>query len=254
MVHALMKFKEYFENHTNQYVFIGGTACDILLNELGAPFRSTKDLDMVLIIEALDASFVETFWQFIEDGGYEHREKGSDEKQFYRFSEPKDTSFPKMIELFSKVPKFEISFDRGLTPIHIHESVVSLSAILLNDEYYDLLLKRKRTVDGYSLIEIETIILYKIKAWLDMKERKEAGYDIDSKNIKKHKNDVFRLLANVSPTIRIQLSAGIQNDVMQFIEQVKEDKPDLKNLDIRSTSLDEMLEILGTIFLGKAEA
>lgn len=87
-----------------------------------------------------------------------------------------------------------------------------------------------------------------------MKERKEAGYDIDSKNIKKHKNDVFRLLANVSPTIRIQLSAGIQNDVMQFIEQVKEDKPDLKNLDIRSTSLDEMLEILGTIFLGKAEA
>ncbi len=109
-------------------------------------------------------------------------------------------------------------------------------------------------MDGYSLIEIETIILYKIKAWLDMKERKEAGYDIDSKNIKKHKNDVFRLLANVSPTIRIHLSAGIQNDVMQFIEQVKEDKPDLKNLDIRSTSLDEMLEILGTIFLGKAEA
>ena len=52
-----MKFKEYFENHTNQYVFIGGTACDILLNELGAPFRSTKDLDIVLIIEALDASF-----------------------------------------------------------------------------------------------------------------------------------------------------------------------------------------------------
>jgi predicted nucleotidyltransferase len=54
MVHGLEKFKEYFGDYTNQYVFIGGTACDILMNELGVPFRATKDLDMVLIIEALD--------------------------------------------------------------------------------------------------------------------------------------------------------------------------------------------------------
>lgn len=73
MVHGLEKFKEYFKDHTNQYVLIGGTACDILMYELGAPFRATKDLDMVLIIEALDASFGETFWKFIEDGGYKHR-------------------------------------------------------------------------------------------------------------------------------------------------------------------------------------
>lgn len=215
MVHGLEKFKEYFGEHTSQYVFIGGTACDILMDELGAPFRATKDLDMVLIIEALDSSFGETFWQFIEDGGYEHREKGTGENQFYRFTEPKDSSFPKMIELFSKLPNnFELSFDRGLTPIHIDDSIVSLSAILLNDDYYDLLVKGKRTVDGYSLIEIETVILFKIKAWLDMKERKEAGEEIDTKNIKKHKNDVFRLLANASPTSRIEPLGEIQNDVI----------------------------------------
>ena len=34
MVHGLEKFKAYFENHTSQYVFIGGTACDILMGEL----------------------------------------------------------------------------------------------------------------------------------------------------------------------------------------------------------------------------
>lgn len=56
MVHGLEKFKEYFADHTSQYVFIGGTACDILMDELGTSFRATKDLDMVLIIEALDAS------------------------------------------------------------------------------------------------------------------------------------------------------------------------------------------------------
>lgn len=255
MVHGLEKFKEYFKDHTSQYVFIGGTACDILMDELGASFRATKDLDMVLIIEALDSSFGETFWQFIEDGGYEHREKGTSENQFYRFTEPKDSSFPKMIELFSKLPNnFKLNFDRELTPIHIDDSIVSLSAILLNDDYYDLLVKGKLTVDGYSLIEMETVILFKIKAWLDMKERKESGEDIDTKNIKKHKNDVFRLLANVSPTSRIEPSIEIRKDIIQFIEQIKEDKPDLKNLGIRGTSFDEMLEILGDIFLGKAEA
>lgn len=255
MVHGLEKFKEYFGDHTSQYVFIGGTACDILMDELGAPFRATKDLDMVLIVEALDSSFGETFWQFIEDGGYEHREKGTGENQFYRFTEPKDKSFPQIVELFSKLPnEFEPSFDRGLTPIHIDDSIVSLSAILLNDEYYNLLLKGKRMVDGYSLITIETVILFKIKAWLDMKVRKETGEEINTKNIRKHKNDVFRLLANVSTTSRIEHTSDIQNDVIQFIEQIKEDKPDLKNLGIRGTSFYEMLEILWYIFLGKAEA
>lgn len=86
MVHGLEKFKEYFKEHTNQYVFIGGTACDILMDELGGSFRATKDLDMVLIIEALDSSFGESFWKFIEDGGYKNREKNEGENQFYRFT------------------------------------------------------------------------------------------------------------------------------------------------------------------------
>jgi len=133
MVHGLEKFKEYFGDHTSQYVFIGGTACDILMDELGAPFRATKDLDMVLIVEALDSSFGETFWQFIEDGGYEHREKGTGENQFYRFTEPKDKSFPQIVELFSKLPnEFEPSFDRGLTPIHIDNRWTGKNSVHIN--------------------------------------------------------------------------------------------------------------------------
>jgi hypothetical protein len=255
MVHGLEKFKEYFKDYTNQYVFIGGTACDILMEELGAPFRATKDLDIVLIIEALDASFGENFWKFIEDGGYKHREKSTGENQFYRFTEPNDTAFPKMIELFSKQPgNLELKCNTGLTPIHINKSIISLSAILLNDVYYELLVKGKRTVDGYSLIEIETVILFKIKAWLDMKERKRSGEHVDSKDIKKHKNDVFRLLANVAPSSRIETVKEIQKDIIQFLEKIMDDKPDLKNLDIRGINLEEMLEILGDIFLGKAKA
>jgi hypothetical protein len=254
MVHGLEKFKEYFEDHTNQYVFIGGTACDILLSEYGVPFRATKDLDMVIIIEALDITFAETFWHFIEDGGYEHCEKNTGENQFYRFSKPKDASFPKMIELFSKLPNnLEKSFNQKLIPIHIDESTISLSAILLNDDYYELLLQGKRIIDGISLIEIETVLLFKIKAWLDMKVQKDTGKEVDMKNIKKHKNDVFRLMTHVLPTSRIAIPKRIQKDVIQFIEQIKKDKPDLRNLGIKGSNFDEMLKILGNIFLVNEE-
>ncbi len=250
MVHGVEKFNEYFGDHTNQYVFIGGTACDILMDELGAPFRATKDLDVVLIIEALDSSFGETFWRFIEDGGYRHREKSTGENQFYRFTEPRDSSFPKMIELFSRKPDgIELKFDNGLTPIHIDKSMVSLSAVLLHDVYYDSLVKGKRTVDGYSVIDMETVILYKIRAWLDLKERKESGEPVDSRNIAKHKNDVFRLLANVTPSSRVEIAEEIQNDIGRFIERIKKDKPDLKNLGIRSISFDGLMEILTSIYL-----
>lgn len=250
MVHGLKKFKEYFENHTNQYVFIGGTACDILMNELGASFRATRDLDIVVIIEALDSSFGETFWRFIQDGGYQNRMKNNGKNQFYRFTEPKDSAYPKMIELFSRLPDdLELKFNTGLTPIHIDESIISLSAILLNDLYYDLLVRGRRTVDGYSVIEIETVILFKIKAWLDMKNRSEAGLQVDAHNIKKHRNDIFRLLANVLPSSRIEVDKKIRNDVFQFLDRILQDQPNLMALGIRNVSLYEMLELLRHIFL-----
>ncbi len=250
MVHGLKKFKEYFENHKSQYVFIGGTACDILMEELGAPFRATKDLDIVLIIEALDISFGDTFWQFIEDGGYKHRQKSTGKNQFYRFSKPENEDFPKMIELFSrKTYNFELKFNSPLTPIHIDESIVSLSAILLDDAYYDSLVRGKRIVEGYSLIEIETVILFKIKAWIDLKQRKEAGEQIDSKNIKKHRNDIFRLLVNVNPSTRVEIVDEIKEDVNEFTDMIYLDKPDLKNLGIKRTKFTELMEILENCFL-----
>jgi hypothetical protein len=250
MVHGLEKFKEYFENHKNQYVFIGGTACDILMDELGAPFRATKDLDIVLIIEALDISFGDTFWQFIEDGGYKHRQKSTGKNQFYRFRKPEDEDFPKMIELFSrKTNNFDLKFNSPLTPIHIDESIVSLSAILLDDAYYDLLVRGKLIVEGYSLIEIETVILFKIKAWIDLKQRKKAGEQIDSKNIKKHRNDIFRLLVNVNPSTKVEIVDEIKDDVNEFIDMIHLDKPDLKNLGIKRTKFSELMESLKLCFL-----
>ena len=67
MVKGLDVFHEYFHGYANQYVLIGGAACSISFEEQDAAFRATKDLDMVLIVEALTASFGTRFWQFIRD-------------------------------------------------------------------------------------------------------------------------------------------------------------------------------------------
>lgn len=50
---GLDKFKEYFMGYQDQYVLIGGAACDIIFEEQDTAFRATKDLDLVLIVEAL---------------------------------------------------------------------------------------------------------------------------------------------------------------------------------------------------------
>lgn len=49
-----------------QYAIIGGTGCDILMTEEGLDFRATKDIDLVLIIEAVDANFGKKFWEYVK--------------------------------------------------------------------------------------------------------------------------------------------------------------------------------------------
>lgn len=41
MVIGINKFREWFKGYEDQYVIIGGTACDIIFAEVGVPFRAT---------------------------------------------------------------------------------------------------------------------------------------------------------------------------------------------------------------------
>jgi len=104
-------------------------------------------------------------------------------------------------------------------------------------------------IRGYSLIDIETVILFKIKSWIDLKQRKEAGEEIDSRNIKKHRNDIFRFLVNVTPSSRVETIGEIKEDVNKFIEMIYLDKPDLKNIGIKRTKFSELMKILKNCFL-----
>ena len=99
-----------------------------------------------------------------------------------------------MIEIFSRNPDFIILEDDAvLTPLLIDDEISSLSAILLNEAYYELLKTGQKMVDGIPVLSPTCLIPFKAKAWLDLKERKLNGDQVGSKNIKKHNNDVFRL-------------------------------------------------------------
>ena len=82
MVKWIDMFREYFEEFTEQYVLIGGSACDISFHDNNMDFRATKDLDMVLVVEALTKEFAQRFWKFIQQGKYRKRAKGNGKPQF----------------------------------------------------------------------------------------------------------------------------------------------------------------------------
>lgn len=69
MVRGLDLFREFFAADADQYVLIGGTAATLAMEAAGLPFRATTNLDVVLHIEALDAKFGESIWNFIEAEG-----------------------------------------------------------------------------------------------------------------------------------------------------------------------------------------
>lgn len=92
-----------FRNFTEQYTIIGGFACGLLMTDAGLDFRQTVDIDMVLTVEAMTTEFANAFWAFIEDGGYQARQRSNGKPEFYRFVNPTNPAYPKMIELFSRL-------------------------------------------------------------------------------------------------------------------------------------------------------
>ena len=50
MVKGLDRLRSYFEQYKQNYIIIGGTACEIRLESRGIDFRATKDVDMLIII------------------------------------------------------------------------------------------------------------------------------------------------------------------------------------------------------------
>lgn len=244
MVKGLDVFRAWFADYPDQYILIGGTAATLAMEEAGLEFRATKDLDIVLHVEALTPAFGKTFWKFIEAGGYEIRQASDTGKPaFYRFQKPTDNNFPAMVELFSRAPDSLWPIEGGrLTSIPFDEAVSSLSAVLLNDAYYAFILAGRREVDGLPWVGEDRLIPLKAIAWLELSARKEQGEQVDAKNIRKHANDVLRLSQLLAPATRILLDAKIADDMRRFLDAAAADASlDPKALGLGRATLADLL-------------
>ena len=124
MVPGIGSFREKFKNYTDYYTIIGGTACDILLSEADLPFRATKDIDMILIMEDNFPEFASIFWEYIKEGSYKCGWKNEENMHFYRFTEGK-FGYPTMIELFSRNPGCHLEIEEGIVPIGFSTATVT---------------------------------------------------------------------------------------------------------------------------------
>ena len=249
MVNGLNLFKEHFNEYQEQYTVIGGMACDLLMSEAGLDFRPTQDIDIVLVVEALTEPFVKAFWQFIEDGAYQNRMRSNSRKEFYRFQNPQNNAYPKMIELFSRPQAgFNLQYEGHLMPLHINGEVASLSAILLSDDYYHFILQGRKSADGVTILNAPHIIPLKMKAWLDLSLQKAKGEHVNDRDLRKHRLDVFRLFTLISPDAQVPAAANVLNDIHSFIQQSRTAAIGLKAIGI-TRSKDEMLDVYERIYI-----
>jgi hypothetical protein len=231
MIKGLDKFRAHFAQHTKSFVLIGGVACHEWLASQGLEFRATRDIDVVLIIEALDQEFIARFWEFVEAGQYEIRERATGSRELYRFSKPKDDTYPAMLELFSRQPgKIDLADEQRVIPVEIDENSAGLSAILLDEDYYALILEHRREDDGLPFVTPEALIPLKARAWIDLTERHKKGERIDIKDIQKHRTDVFRLGATLSGESSTRLTQAIEQDLKKFLEAFPEDNSEWSSI------------------------
>lgn len=248
---GIEKFKEYFDEYAENYILIGGTACAIVLNESGVDFRATKDFDVVLIAENLNEDFARRIWKFIKDGNYAQREKSENKNELYRFLKPVNSEFPYMIEIFSRKPSgCDLADGSHLTPIHLADEISSLSAILLDDEYYNFMLVGKKIIDGVSIIDEQHLIPLKAKAWVKLTERRSKDETGLSRHIKKHRNDILQIFSIMDVERKILLKGSVRRDMEVFLAALKNEDVDFKSLGLGSLDLALVCKQLYAIYLG----
>ncbi len=190
MVKGLEKFKEHFTGFEDNYVIIGGTACDIALRDTDMRPRATDDIDMILVIEKMTPEFGQRFWDFIVEGEYETRQRKREDKEpvteLFRFINPKN-GFPVQIELLSKFPDV-LGEPTGfhLTPIPVGEEVPSLSAILLDEEYYRHTIDSSIIEEGIRIADPLSLLCLKVKAFLNLTEEKKTNPNVRSTSHRKN--------------------------------------------------------------------
>ncbi|MCC5885893.1 MAG: hypothetical protein JJT88_05595 [Gammaproteobacteria bacterium] len=158
-----------------------------------------------------------------------------------------------MLEFFAREPgTLPLAEGTHLTPVPMDESVESLSAILLDDDYYRFIHAHKRMRNGVHVADEHCLIPLKARAWLDLRQRKAAGdIAVDSRHIKKHRGDVLRLLQLLTPGNTVAVAGRIAEDMTRFVAELAPelDAKLMKSFGLSRMSPDEALALLRATYV-----
>jgi hypothetical protein len=140
-----------------------------------------------------------------------------------------------MLELFSRRPEgLKLGERQEIVPIPAGSDHHSLSALLLDDDYYALIRTHRDVRGGLPFANATALIPLKAHAWLNLTQRKANGAAIDSRDIAKHRNDVFRLAGTLpgmsGPELPSRITRDLANFLVAFPEGSSEWPPILESL------------------------
>lgn len=251
-------FKEAFEAYSDNYVIIGGTACDITMQGTVVRPRATHDIDMIVIVENMTPSFAKRFWEFVKEAGYRPEKRKQIEGEpakyeLYRFVDGK-TGYPEMIELLSRHPDIlgEPS-NLVIEPLPKDGDVSSLSAIIMDDDFYHFTIKHSKLTDGVRHADSAALVCLKTRAYLNLLQDKAEGKHVNSKDIKKHRSDVLKNVVIITDE-SISAPMAIVDCVKDFVSSIRADWDTLSNplakaLDQDQEFVDALLEQLNNLFV-----
>ena len=255
IVNGIESFRDAMASHADEYVLIGGGACSVLFDTADMPFRITKDLDVIVLTDVNGGSgFAHDLWAFIKQYDYECWKQSEGACSYYRFSlspdSPHALQVPEQIELFARHPDFSLANeDSVITPLHFDETVSSLSAIILDDGYYEFIRSHVTQADGIPLLSALHIIPLKMRAHVDLNQKHLAGARVNEKDLTKHRNDVAKLSRLLALDDSLPLQNQMREDAERFLvdfEQYAQRETNRK----KRLQLEDDLRTLKLIYLG----
>lgn len=122
------------------------------------------------------------------------------------------------------------------------------SGFLYPETYYKALLNGKEVRNGLSVLRPEYIILFKAKAYLDLKMRKDLGEKVDSSDIKKHKKDVLRIASELMLEKVEELPIAVNTDIHSLINLLEQEPFDQNSLKRYMLKNEDVVELLKRVF------
>ncbi|MCL2074650.1 MAG: hypothetical protein FWH18_12060 [Marinilabiliaceae bacterium] len=251
------KIREYLGDFNANYIIIGGTACNLNLEDADLQGRATKDIDMIVVCEAINTEYIRQFRTFIHAGGYKAcqiNSKDETKRGYYRFIEPADNTFPAYIELFSRTPD-ELQMPKNVRLVHINsdeEYLSGFSAILMDDDFYYYAIANSREIKGVQVLDKNALVVLKARAYLNNKKRKEEGQQVHQSDIDKHKKDIYRLSFLFSGEERYAVTDAIRATLEEFLEKIQTDfintKAIAKSMGTAEVTLQDFVQKIKNMF------